>query len=121
MNTIPILIKIAQAGGHLILKDGKLQLASPPSSDPSLITCAREVKPQLLELLSLEFLMVRSDVLGAVAFWVQDEATRKALIRHGADPATVWTRDELAQVCGKRPSPHDLRAMVTARWKAGAE
>jgi hypothetical protein len=52
-------------------------------------------KPALLALLKLPFVMVDSKALGDTIFFCEDEDTKGALVEAGAEPASVYTREEL--------------------------
>jgi hypothetical protein len=52
-------------------------------------------KPQLLALLQLPFVMVRSNALSETVFFCADEQTKAALVEAGASPWSIYTRDEL--------------------------
>ena len=52
-------------------------------------------KPQLLTLLGLPFVMVYSEVLKETIFFCEDEETKAALVEAGADPWSIYTKDEL--------------------------
>jgi hypothetical protein len=55
----------------------------------------RADKPQLLTLLRLPFVMVYSDALQETVFFCEDEATKAAFVKAGADEWSVYTKDEL--------------------------
>ena len=55
----------------------------------------RAHKPALLALLRLPFVMVFSEVLGETIFFCKDETTKDALVEAGAEPWSIFTRDEL--------------------------
>jgi hypothetical protein len=52
-------------------------------------------KPQLLSLLRLPFCMAYSETLQETIFFCEDEDTKEALVEAGAEPWSVYTRDEL--------------------------
>ena len=54
----------------------------------------RAHKPALLALLRLPFVMVFSEVLGETIFFCKDETTKDALVEAGAEPWSIYTRDE---------------------------
>jgi hypothetical protein len=56
-------------------------------------------KPQLLALLRLPFVMVFSESLGEIVFFCADEATKGALVEAGAEPSSIYTKDELRILC----------------------
>jgi hypothetical protein len=82
-------------------------------------------KAQLLALLELPFCMVYSDALQETIFFCQDEDTKAALVEAGAQPQSVYTRDELRSLLAHhRPTPlsvdellqiHRARRMFSGR------
>jgi hypothetical protein len=52
-------------------------------------------KPALLRLLKLPFVMADSKTLEETIFFCQDDDTRDALVRAGADPFAIYTKAEL--------------------------
>jgi hypothetical protein len=52
-------------------------------------------KPALLALLKLPFVMVFSQILGETVFFCEDEATKGSLVEAGAEPWSIYTKDEL--------------------------
>jgi hypothetical protein len=79
----------------------------------------------LLDLLRLPFVMVFSQALGETIFFCQDEDTKSSLIEAGAEPWSVYTRDELQiLVAQNRVAPlsddelrkvHDIKGTFGAR------
>ena len=55
----------------------------------------RDHKSQLLALLRFPFAMVYSEVLEETIFFCEDEAIKASLVEAGADPWSIYTRDEL--------------------------
>jgi hypothetical protein len=55
----------------------------------------RNHKSQLLGLLRLPFVMVYSRALEQTVFFCEDEATKDALVKAGADEWSIYTKDEL--------------------------
>ena len=56
-------------------------------------------KPALLILLNLPFVMVQSATLGETILFCEDEDTKGALVEAGAEPWSIYTRDELRTLC----------------------
>jgi hypothetical protein len=52
-------------------------------------------KPALLALLKLPFVMVFSQILGETIVFCEDEDTKGALVEAGAEPWSIYTKDEL--------------------------
>jgi hypothetical protein len=81
-------------------------------------------KLQLLSLLRLPFVMVFSQALGETIFFCQDEETKRALVGAGAEPWSVYTRDELqVLVAQNRVAPlsdDELRRVHTLKRTFGA-
>jgi hypothetical protein len=55
----------------------------------------RTYKPQLLELVRLPFVKVFSQILEETVFFCTDEATKAALVEAGAEPWSIYTKNEL--------------------------
>jgi hypothetical protein len=53
-------------------------------------------KPQLLALLELPFCMVYSELLQETIFFCEEEDTKEALVKAGAEPWSVYTREEVS-------------------------
>jgi hypothetical protein len=54
-----------------------------------------EHKLHLLSMLTLPLVMVYSEALGETIFFCEDEPTKTALVAAGAEPWSVYTRNEL--------------------------
>jgi hypothetical protein len=52
-------------------------------------------KSQLLALLRLPFVLVYSEALSETVFFCEDEPTKAALVAAGAEPWSIYTKDEL--------------------------
>lgn len=81
-------LRLRAVGNDLHVNPGR---SCPPAFVPML--CAH--KPSLLCLLQLPFVIVDSKALGESVFFCDDDNTKAALIEAGADPWSVYTRDEL--------------------------
>jgi hypothetical protein len=70
-------------------------------------------KPALLALLRLPFVMVFSQTLGETVFFCQNQATKAALVKAGADSFSIYTRAELQVLVAQNRvaplSPAELR------------
>jgi hypothetical protein len=55
----------------------------------------KALKPRLLALLRLPFVMAYSQILEETIFFCDDQATKAALVEDGADFFSIYTRDEL--------------------------
>jgi hypothetical protein len=62
---------------------------------PAFKETLRSFKPQLLALFALPFVMINSKAVGALLFFCEDEETKAALIRAGADTTSIYTKAEL--------------------------
>ena len=62
---------------------------------PDFADTLRSYKPRLLALLRLPFVMVHSKAVGEILFFCADEPTKTALVEAGADPWSIYTKDEL--------------------------
>jgi hypothetical protein len=93
---ITILQKAADLGLQLGLKPpDKLTVESEKSWPRDFAETLRDYKPQLLSLLRLPFCMVYSEVLEENIFFCEDKDTKAALVEAGADPWSIYTKDEL--------------------------
>ena len=85
----------------------------------------RAHKWHLLSSLQLPFVMVFSEALGETVFFCEDEVTKEALVEDGAEPWSVYTRDELQiLVAQNRVAPlsdaelrkvHDIKRTFSAK------
>jgi len=79
-----------------------------------------EHKPQLLALLKLHFVIIRSAALNETVFFAPDEQTKAALVQAGAEPASIYTRDELRVLIAQhRRQPitaAELLRLHQAKW-----
>jgi hypothetical protein len=80
-------------------------------------TPIRQHKFALLELLGLNFLVVRSATLNTTLFWTPDEATKKSLTAAGADSGNIYTASELKQLVNRRVTVGDLPLLHAARQR----
>jgi hypothetical protein len=55
----------------------------------------RDYKPRLIALLRLPLCMVYSEILEETIFFAEDESSKAALVEAGAEPWSIYTRDEL--------------------------
>ena len=93
---ISILLKATDLGLKLGVKSPdtlSVQSAEPWSSD--FAETLRDHKPRLLGLLRLPFVTVYSEILNETIFFCKDEASKDALLKAGAEPWSIYTRDEL--------------------------
>src|SRR5262245_10789358 len=97
MTTIEVFRKAADLGLKLGSENGNTLTFQPSRRcAPAFVETLKAHKWHLLVLLSLPFYMVHSEALGGTVFLPEDEDTRAALVEAGADPGSVYTRDELA-------------------------
>ena len=82
----------------------------------------REFKPALLPLLrtkGVTWIEIYSERLGETIFFCQDEATKETLIEAGAEPWSIYTRDELQTLVGQNRvaplSEDDLKKIQTLK------
>jgi hypothetical protein len=113
---VEILHSVIQAGGQLgIAGDNLLRMLLPADCPPELKDAIRQHKPALLELLRLNFLVVRSDVLNTTLFWTPDEATKESLAAAGADRGSIYTAAELEQLVHRRVTVGELPLLHAAK------
>ena len=73
---IETFLEVERIGGRLGSADDKLRMLLPADCPPELKEAIRQHKSGLLELLRLNFLVVRSETLNTTVFWTPDEATK---------------------------------------------
>ena len=115
-TTIEVLQKAAEFGLKLGFERPDTLTFQPANRCPiEFAITLKEHKPQLLSLLRLPFDMVYSKVLGETVFFCEDEPTKEALVKAGAEPGSIYTFDELeillAQNRIKPFSDDDLRKL----------
>ena len=96
----PTPIALLQRAADLGLKLGvegrhTLTVEPPERCPPAFADTLKDHKWLLLDLLRLPFVMVFSEALGETIFFCQDEATKEALVEAGAEPWSIYTKDEL--------------------------
>ncbi len=126
-TTIQVLERAAELGLKLGIEPPDTLTVQPVAScPPDFMETLRSYKPRLLSLLALPFVMVRSQALdGEILFFCQDEHTKAALEEAGAEPWSIYTRDELRILCEQnRIAPisdaelrklHDIKCTFNAR------
>ena len=117
MNTpIATLLAVTDIGGKLAAADNDaLRMLLPPGCPPALKAALRAHKSALLALLRANFLVIRSDALDATVFWTPDDANRETLIAAGADPGSIYTADELANLVNRRVTSAELPGIHAAK------
>jgi hypothetical protein len=95
-TTIEVLQKAAEFGLKLSFEPPDTLTFQPANRCPVEFAITLQAhKPQLLALLRLPFVMVYSKALEETIFLCEDEATRAALVKAGAEAFSIYTRDEL--------------------------
>ena len=93
---IALLEKAADLGLKLGSEGRHTLTVEPPSRCPRVFAdTLKDHKWLLLDLLRLPFVMVYSEALGETVFFCWDQDTKTTLIEAGAEPWSVYTRDEL--------------------------
>ena len=93
---IALLQKAADLGLKLGVELGDTLTVEPDvQCPPDFASTLKAHKWTLLPLLGLPFVMVFSEALGETIFFCQDEATKEALVEAGAEPWSIYTKDEL--------------------------
>ena len=110
-----VLLAVAGVGGRLGAADDRLRTLLPSDCPPELKNAIRQHKFALLELLRLDFLVVRSDALNATVFWTSDEATKESLVGAGADSGSIYTASELEQLVRRRITIGELPLLHAAK------
>ncbi len=114
---VEILLAVAGAGGRLGIADDRLRMLLPANCPPELKGAIREHKSALLELLRLEFLVIRSDTLNDMVFWTPDEATKESLAAAGAELGSIYTAAELEQLVNRRVTAGELPLVHAAKQR----
>jgi hypothetical protein len=117
-SPIQVLIAVADMGGKLGICEGdalwaRLKRNCPPALKDSI----QRHKPALIELLRLNFLVVRSDALNATLIWAPDEATKQALLAAGAEASSIYTATELAHLVNRKVTSGELPAIHAAKQR----
>jgi hypothetical protein len=94
---IALLQKAADLGLKLGCKGGKTLTVEPAGRCPRAFAYTlKDHKWLLLDLLRLRFVKVRSQALeGEILFFCQDEQTKAALVKAGAEEWSIYTKAEL--------------------------
>ena len=122
MNTpIQVFLAVAGIGGKLGVMDDKLRMLLPADCPLALKDVIRQHKPALIELLRLNFLVVRADALNATVLWTPDEDTKEFLVAAGADRGSIYTADELEQLVHRRVTVGELPAIHAAKQRFGGK
>ena len=124
MTARDLLVKAAQQGLTISARGDRLAVRPNRLLTPNFANLLRAHKPELLALLRLHFVIVESEALGATIFFAENEETRAVLVEAGAEPASVYTRDELRVLVEQhRKQPFtvaDLLRLHEARRMFGA-
>ena len=129
MTAFDVLSESHQLGLTLWAKDhGKLGFKPERICSPEFREKLRAHKPQLLALLQTKrvtWIEVFSERIGEALFFCEDEATKAAIVEAGADPWSIYTKDELRiLVAQNRIAPlnvaelrklHDIKRTFNAR------
>jgi len=94
-SQITLLKEAAERGLELEAHGHDLHVIPGNRCPPDFAATLRDYKPRLIALLRLPFRMEYSRILKETLFFAQDEATRAALVEAGAEPWSIYTRDEL--------------------------
>jgi hypothetical protein len=112
---VDVFLAVAGIGGRLGVADDRLRMLLPADCPPELKGAIRQHKSALLELLRLDFLVVRSDTLDATVFWTPDEASKEALAAAGAEQGSIYTASELEQLVRRRVTVGELPLLHAAK------
>ena len=118
---IDVLLAVAGVGGRLGIAEDRLRMLLPADCSPELKGAIRQHKSALLELLRLDFRVVRSDTLNATVFWTPDEATKESLAAAGADLGSIYTAAELEQLVHRRVTTGELPLIHAAKQRFGGK
>jgi hypothetical protein len=96
-TTIEVLQKAAELGLKLgVEPPDTLTLQPAGLCSAEFAEVLKAHKPALLALLKLPFVMVFSKTVGETIFFCEDEDTRGVLAEAGAEPGSIYTREELS-------------------------
>ena len=112
-----VLLSVAGIGGHLSAVGDKLQMLLPSDCAPELKDAIRLHKLALLDLLQQAFLIVQSDALNSIVFFVADDTTKESLVSAGADPGSIYTKAELDVLVRRRTTVKELRLIHAAKQR----
>jgi len=95
-TTIEVLEKAGEFGLKLGFEPPDTLTVQPANHCPvEFAITLKAHKPQLFSLLRLPFCMAYSETLEETIFFCEDEDTKSVLIEAGAEPWSVYTRNEL--------------------------
>ena len=98
MTTLEVLSEAQERGLVLSARGDQLAVAPNRLLSPDFKGKLREFKPALLPLLrtkGVTWIDVYSETLEETIFFCEDEAAKTALVEAGADPWSIYTKDEL--------------------------
>lgn len=95
MTPVDVLREATERGLSLKINGDKLRVTPAERLMPDFAEKLKAHKSHLLSMLGLPFVMVFSEALGETIFFCEDEATKTALVQTGADPWSIYTKDEL--------------------------
>ena len=114
---VETLLAVADTGGLLAPAGENLRMLLPADCPPELKANIRAHKPALLELLRLNFLIVRSGTVNATLFWAPDSATKQSLAAAGASAGSIYTASELEHLINHRVTVAELPVIHAARQR----
>jgi hypothetical protein len=94
-TTIDVLQQAAERGLRVKAVGNDLHVNPGRSCSTDFAETLRDYKARLLAVLQLPFVMVYSDPLDETIFFCEDDDTRAALVDAGAEPWSIYTKDEL--------------------------
>ena len=128
MTALEVLSEAHERGLVLSARGDQLAVAPNRLLSPDFKGKLREFKPGLLPLLQtkgITWIEVHSERLGETIFFCEDEATKEALVEAGAEPWSIYTRNELRTlVAQNRVAPlsddelrkvHEIKRTFAAR------
>jgi len=113
---LEVLLSVADIGGKLGIVEGDaLRTLLPPGCPAALKHAIRAHRPALVELLRLNFLVVRADALKETVFWTADEESKERLVAAGATQGSIYTPSELEALAHRRVTVGELPAIHSAK------
>jgi hypothetical protein len=117
MTAHGVLIETVKRGLTLSVRGEQLAVTPERLLTLDFADMLRAHKQELLRLLALTFLIIQSDVLNEIVFFVPDEETRAALVASGAKHWSIYTRSELTVLVERRVNPDELRLLHEAKGR----
>ena len=110
-SSFDVLLEAVERGLTVSVRGDRLAVKPDSALTRDFADMLRAHKPELLRLLNLTFLVIESEVLNEIVFFVPDDQTKEKLAVAGAEPGRIYTRSELAVLVRRRVSADELRQL----------